>query len=133
MNRLLSSQREFSEAFIAHTVHRMARLTADLVDQLLYSCEERLAHVLMALADPDDRDPLRDRLPNVTQEFIARMVGTTRSRVNHFLGKFKKLGFVEEQDGVLRLNPAILLSLPGGMAAVPSTDLRGIRRSGRYQ
>lgn len=57
---------------------------------LLYSGEARLARVLMALADPDVRDPSRYALPQVTQEFIARMVGTTRSRVNHFLGKFKK-------------------------------------------
>lgn len=133
MSQLLNSQREFTECFIAHTVNRTARLTADLADQLLYSCEERLAHVLMVLADPDDRDPLRYRLPNVTQEFIARMVGTTRSRVNHFLGKFKKLGFVEEQDGVLHLNPAMLLSVPGGIAPVPSPDLRGLRSSERYQ
>ena len=133
MSQLLSSHREFSEAFIAHTVNRTARLTADLADQLLYSCEERLAHVLMVLADPDDRDPLRYRLPNVTQEFIARMVGTTRSRVNHFLGKFKKLGFVEEHDGVLHLNPAMLVPVPGGLAPVPSTDMRGLRSSERYQ
>jgi CRP/FNR family transcriptional regulator, cyclic AMP receptor protein len=132
MSQLLSSQREFSEAFIAHTVNRTARLTADLADQLLYSCEERLAHVLMVLADADDRDPLRYRLPNVTQEFIARMVGTTRSRVNHFLGKFKKVGFVEEHDGVLHLNPAMLVSVPGGLAAV-SPDMRGLRSSERYQ
>ena len=132
MSQLLASQREFSEAFIAHTVNRTARLTADLADQLLYSCEERLAHVLMVLADPDDRDPLRYRLPNVTQEFIARMVGTTRSRVNHFLGKFKKVGFVEERDGVLHLNPAMLVSVPGGLATA-SPDMRGLRSSERYQ
>jgi CRP/FNR family transcriptional regulator, cyclic AMP receptor protein len=133
MSQLLSSQREFSERFIAHTVNRTARLTADLADQLLYSCEERLAHVLMVLADPDDRDPLRYRLPNVTQEFIARMVGTTRSRVNHFLGKFKKAGFVEERDGVLHLNPAMMISVPTGLAAMPAQDLRGLRSSERYQ
>lgn len=133
MNQLLASQREFAERFIAHTVNRTARLTADLADQLLYSCEERLAHVLMVLADPDDRDPLRYRLPNVTQEFIARMVGTTRSRVNHFLGKFKKQGFVEEHDGVLHLNAAMMVSMPGGIAPGPSTDLRGLRSSERYQ
>jgi CRP/FNR family transcriptional regulator, cyclic AMP receptor protein len=131
ISQLLSSQREFSEAFIAHTVNRTARLTADLADQLLYSCEERLAHVLMVLADPDDRDPLRYRLPNVTQEFIARMVGTTRSRVNHFLGKFKKVGFVEEHDGVLHLNPAMLVSVQGGLAPA-SPDMRGLRSSERY-
>jgi CRP/FNR family cyclic AMP-dependent transcriptional regulator len=132
MTQLLCAQREFTEAFIAHSVNRTARLTADLADQLLYSCEERLAHVLMVLADADDRDPLLYRLPNVTQEFIARMVGTTRSRVNHFLGKFKKLGFIVEQDGVLHLNPALLMSVPGG-AGASTSDLRGLRSSERYQ
>ena len=132
MSQLLGSQREFSERFIAHSVNRTARLTADLADQLLYSCEERLAHVLMVLADPDERNPLRYRLPHVTQEFIARMVGTTRSRVNHFLGKFKKLGYVEEQDGVLHLNPAVMVSVPARLA-MPSADMRGLRSSERYQ
>ena len=78
------------------------------------------------------RDPLHYRLPNVTQEFIARMVGTTRSRVNHFLGKFKKLGFIEEHNGVLQLNAAMLSSVPGGSAMLPM-DMRGLRSSERYQ
>ncbi len=133
MGQLLATQREFTEAFIAHSVNRTSRLTADLADQLLYSCEERLAHVLMVLADHDGHDPLRYRLPHVTQEFIARMVGTTRSRVNHFLGKFKKLGFIEEHDGVLHLNAALLSAIPGGAAALPPADLRGLRSSERYQ
>ena len=54
MTQLLAAHREFADAFIAHSINRTARLTADLADQLLYSCEERLAHVLMVLADPDD-------------------------------------------------------------------------------
>lgn len=133
MSQLLAIEREFTERFIAHSVNRTTRLTADLADQLLYSCEERLAHVLMVLADPDERDPLRYRLPDVTQEFIARMVGTTRSRVNHFLGKFKKQGFVEEQNGVLQLNPALLMTVPGGNGVMPPMDTRGLRSSERYQ
>ncbi|MEO6223989.1 MAG: Crp/Fnr family transcriptional regulator [Vicinamibacterales bacterium] len=131
MAQLLATQREFTEAFIAHSVNRTTRLTADLADQLLYSCEERLAHVLMGLADPDVSDPLRYRLPHVTQDFIARMVGTTRSRVNHFLGKFKKLGFIEEHDGVLHLNPSLMTSVSGG--ALLPMDTRGLRSSESYQ
>lgn len=133
MTQLLETQRDFVERFIEHSVNRTARLTADLVDQLLYSCEARLARALMALAIPDTSDPMRYTLPNVTQEFIARMVGTTRSRVNHFLGKFKKLGFVEEHDGALQLNPALLFAVSGGVGAMPPAALRGTFDAEGYQ
>jgi CRP-like cAMP-binding protein len=105
---LLSTQREFAERFVAHSASRTARLAADLANQLLYTSEARLVRALLTLADYDEDDPGRCPLPDVTQEFIARMVGTTRSRVNMFLGKFKKLGFIEVQGGVLQINPALL-------------------------
>lgn len=133
MTELLETQRDFVFRFVEHTVSRTARLTADLVDQLLYSCEARLARALVALAVPDSSDPMRYTLPNVTQEFIARMVGTTRSRVNHFLGKFKKLGFVEERDGALQLNPALLFAVSGGVGAMPPAALPGTLDADRYQ
>jgi CRP-like cAMP-binding protein len=109
MLRLLGTQQAFAERFIAHSVGRTARLEADLTDQLLYPCENRLARVLLTLAEYDEQRPLRCPLPDVSQEFIARMVGTTRSRVNQFLGKFKKLGYVEDHGGVLQINPALLI------------------------
>lgn len=133
MEQLLSTQRPFAERFIEHSVNRTARLRADLADQLLYSCEARLARVLLTLADHLERDPLRYALPNVTQEFIARMVGTTRSRVNHFLGKFKKLGFVEERGGVLHINPAMLYAIPGGEGGMPPPDPADSYEADRYQ
>jgi len=114
MVHLLASHREFADRFIEHSVNRTARLSADLANQLLYSCEARLARVLMDLARLEGLGARPNAVPDVTQEFIARMVGTTRSRVNHLLGKFKKLGFVEDRDGVLRLNPARLCAVSGG-------------------
>lgn len=105
---LLSSQREFVQRFVAFSVSRTTRLAADLANQLLYTSEARLVRALLTLADYDEGDPIRCPLPDVTQEFIARMVGTTRSRVNMFLGKFKKVGFIEVQGGVLQINPALL-------------------------
>jgi CRP-like cAMP-binding protein len=67
-----------------------------------------LAHVLLSLADHREGETLLCALPDVTQEFIARMVGTTRSRVNMFLGKFKRMGFIKERGGVMQINPALL-------------------------
>ncbi len=62
----------------------------------------------------DERHPIPCAMPDVTQEFMARMVGTTRSRVNLFLGKFKKHGLIEEYGGVLQINPGLLLGVPDG-------------------
>ncbi len=114
VQRLLSVDRRFAERFVAHTVSRTTRLAAGLTDQLLYSSEERLARVLLELADYDSAALMPCTLPDVTQEFIARMVGTTRSRVNKFLGKFKKLGFVEMSGGVIRVHPALLQGVSDG-------------------
>ena len=108
MLHLLASQPEFAERFVEYSVSRTTRLSADLANQLLYTSETRLAHVLLSLADHQEGDQMRCALPHVTQEFIARMVGTTRSRVNMFLGKFKRMGFIEKRGGVLQINPALL-------------------------
>jgi CRP/FNR family cyclic AMP-dependent transcriptional regulator len=114
MLHLLSSQPEFAERFVEYSVSRTTRLAADLANQLLYTSETRLAHVLLSLADHQEGDSMRCALPDVTQEFIARMVGTTRSRVNMFLGKFKRMGFIEEHGGVLQINPALLADVSDG-------------------
>jgi CRP-like cAMP-binding protein len=96
MIRLLRTQRVIADRFLAHVLERNIRLETDLSDQLLYSSEQRLAHTLLVLAGCDERRPCRCVLPDVSQEIIAEMVGTTRSRVNRFMGKFKKLGFIDE-------------------------------------
>lgn len=106
--RLLRARPGVSERFIAHILARNARLEADLTDQLLNSSEQRTARTLLVLAGCDESQPGRGVLPDVSQEIIAEMVGTTRSRVNAFMGKFRKLGFIEEGGGVLHVNPSLL-------------------------
>jgi CRP/FNR family cyclic AMP-dependent transcriptional regulator len=126
MVRLLNTQPEFMGRFIAHLLARNDRLEADLTEQLLYSSEQRLAHLLLVLADCDDRRPYRCALPAIGQEIIGEMVGTTRSRVNAFMGKFKELGFIEEHAGVLYVNRALAPDvLDGDRAAERRWSLAG--------
>jgi CRP/FNR family cyclic AMP-dependent transcriptional regulator len=107
MIRLLHSQRTFADRFIAHMLIRNARLEADLVDQLFNSSEKRLARTLLLLARYGQGEKPLGKLPKISQETLAEMVGTTRSRVNFFMNKFKKLGFVEYNGG-LKVNPSLL-------------------------
>jgi CRP/FNR family cyclic AMP-dependent transcriptional regulator len=108
MIHLLHSQRAFSDRFIAHMLVRNARLEADLVDQLFNSSEKRLARTLLLLARYGKGDTPQPTLPPISQETLAEMVGTTRSRVNFFLNKFRKLGFIEYDTGGLTINPSLL-------------------------
>jgi CRP/FNR family cyclic AMP-dependent transcriptional regulator len=108
MARLLHGEREFSDRFIAHMLLRNARLEADLVDQLFNSSEKRLARTLLLLARYGRGDKPQRVLPPVSQETLAEMVGTTRSRVNFFLNKFRKLGFVDYDADSLTINPSLL-------------------------
>ena len=103
MIQRLGTPHPLSERFIAHMLARNTRLEADLIDQLFNSCEKRVARTLMLLAGDGERDVM----PNVSQEVIAEMVGTTRSRVNLFMNKFKRLGFIEYEDG-LKINPSLM-------------------------
>jgi CRP/FNR family cyclic AMP-dependent transcriptional regulator len=107
MIRLLHSQHAFSDRFIAHMLLRNARLEADLVDHLFNSSEKRLARTLLLLARYGKEDQPQRLLPKISQETLAEMVGTTRSRVNFFMNKFKKLGFIEYEGG-LKINPSLL-------------------------
>jgi CRP/FNR family cyclic AMP-dependent transcriptional regulator len=104
MRRLLEAQPRIRERFITHLLARNIRLEDSLIDQLLYSSEERLAHLLLVLAECDARRPRRCALPDLSQEIIAEMIGTTRSRVNAFMGKFRRLGFIEVQSGLRHVN-----------------------------
>ncbi len=97
MIRLLHSQHALSDRFIAHMLVRNARLEADLVDQLFNSSEKRLARTLLLLGRYGKADKPQ-RLPTVSQETLAEMIGTTRSRVNFFMRKFQRLGFVDYDD-----------------------------------
>jgi len=107
MIRLLHSQHAFSDRFIAHMLLRNARLEADLVDHLFNSSEKRLARTLLLLARYGKENQPPRLLPRISQETLAEMVGTTRSRVNFFMNKFKKLGFIE-YDGGLKINASLL-------------------------
>jgi CRP/FNR family transcriptional regulator, cyclic AMP receptor protein len=102
MVRLLHTKRAMSDRFIAHMLARNVRIEEDLIDQLFNSSEKRLARALLQLARYGKRDnPIRV-MPRVSQETLAEMVGTTRSRVNFFLNKFKRLGLID-YDGDLPL------------------------------
>ena len=114
MRRLLRTQPGLLDRFTAHLLACNLRLEANLTRQLLYSSEQRLAHLLLVLADYDGRQSRRCALPDLPQEIIAKMVGTTRSRVNAFMGRFKELGFIERHGGILHVNPARLRDVHGG-------------------
>ena len=100
MIRLLHEQRGLSDRFIAHLLTRNARIEADLVDLLFNSAEKRLARALLLLARYGELDRPQRVIPRISQQTLADMVGTTRSRVNFFLNRFKKLGFIEDKDGL---------------------------------
>ncbi|MCU0252360.1 MAG: Crp/Fnr family transcriptional regulator [Vicinamibacterales bacterium] len=107
MIRLLHEQHALSDRFLAYVLARNIRVEADLVDQLFNSSEKRLARTLLLLARYGKRDIPHRVLPRISQEMLAEMVGTTRSRVNFFMNKFKKLGFIEYNGG-LKVNDSLL-------------------------
>src|SRR5687768_3363800 len=107
MVRLLHKQHALSDRFIAHMLARNIRIEEDLVDQLFNSSEKRLARALLMLARYGKHDKPVRAVPPITQETLAEMVGTTRSRVNFFMKKFQRLGFIDYTDG-LKVNNSLL-------------------------
>ena len=107
MIRLLHEQHTFSDRFIAHMLARNTRLEEDLVDQLFNASEKRLARTLLLLARYGRPNGPRRVLPKISQEVLAEMVGTTRSRVNFFMNKFRRLGFIDYNGG-LKVHYALL-------------------------
>jgi CRP-like cAMP-binding protein len=107
MIQLLHEQRALSDRFLAHLLKRNIRVEADLVDQLFNSSEKRLARTLLLLARYGRHEGPDHVLPKISQETLAGMVGTTRSRVNFFMNKFRKLGYVEYNGG-LKVNHSML-------------------------
>jgi CRP/FNR family cyclic AMP-dependent transcriptional regulator len=95
MIRALHEEHEFSDHFIAYMLGRNIRVEADLVDQLFNSSEKRLARTLLLLGRYGAPGQLQAELPKISQEMLAEMIGTTRSRVNFFMNKFRKLGFIK--------------------------------------
>jgi CRP-like cAMP-binding protein len=107
MIRLLHEQHALSDRFLTHVLARNIRVEADLVDQLFNSSEKRLARTLLLLARYGKQEIPHRVLPKLSQEMLAEMVGTTRSRVNFFMNKFRKLGFIEYNGG-LKVNDSLL-------------------------
>jgi CRP/FNR family transcriptional regulator, cyclic AMP receptor protein len=107
MIRLLHEQHELADRFIAHMVARNQRLEEDLADQLFTASEKRLARTLLRLARYGKPQGPRRVLAKVSQEVLAEMVGTTRSRVKFFMNKFRKLGFIEYNGG-LKVHDSLL-------------------------
>jgi len=98
MQRMLHEKHEISELFVAHLLSRNTRYESDLVDQLFNSSEKRLARILLLLAHFGKESRTEPVLPGISQDSLAQMVGTTRSRVSHFMNKFRKLGFIDYSD-----------------------------------
>lgn len=99
MMRMLHERQEISELFVAHLLSRNIRREEDLMDQIFSSSEKRLARALLLLAHFGKESRAEVVLPRLSQGNLAQMVGTTRSRVGHFMSKFKKLGFIDYSDG----------------------------------
>ena len=106
MVRLIHNDPEFAEQFIAHLLDRTMRVEADLVDQLFNSSEKRLARVLLRLANFGKEGKPEPIVIKISQETLAEMIGTTRSRVSFFMNKFRRLGFID-YNGTIEVHPSL--------------------------
>ena len=107
MIRALRDEPAFSQLFMAYLLSRNVQIEADLVDQLFNSSEKRLARVLLLLAHFGKDGKMEPVIPHINQEILAARVGTTRSRINYFMNKFRKLGFIE-YNGTLKVHSSLL-------------------------
>jgi CRP/FNR family cyclic AMP-dependent transcriptional regulator len=105
---LLHAQRTFSDRFISHMLARNIRIEEDLVDHLFNSSEKRLARTLLLLARYGKNETRTTVLPTLSQEVLAEMIGTTRSRVNFFMNKFRTLGFIQYTNSSLTINNSLM-------------------------
>jgi CRP-like cAMP-binding protein len=108
MIRVLREEPAFSELFLSYLLSRNMRIEEDLVDQLFNSSEKRLARVLLLLAHFGKKDKPEPILAKISQETLADMIGTTRSRVSFFMNKFRKLGFIDYNGGGLKVHSSLL-------------------------
>lgn len=107
MVRVIRDERAFSEMFVAFLLARTMRIQEDLVDQLFNSSERRLARVLLLLAQFGKSGKPETTIPRISQETLAEMIGTTRSRVSFFMNRFRKLGFIQ-YNGEIQVHPSLL-------------------------
>jgi CRP-like cAMP-binding protein len=124
MIRVMHEEHDFSDLFLRFLLSRSMRIQADLVDQLFNSSEKRLARILLLMAEfgkPGEPEPL---IPKISQETLAEMIGTTRSRVSFFMNRFRKLGFIEYNDRIRvhksLLNIVLLDQLPEHNPQIPA-------------
>ena len=107
MVRVMREEHAFSDMFLSFLLARSIRTQADLVDQLFNSSEKRLARILLLMAEFGKPGEPETLIPKITQETLAEMIGTTRSRVSFFMNRFRKMGFVE-YNGRIRVNKSLL-------------------------
>jgi CRP/FNR family transcriptional regulator, cyclic AMP receptor protein len=108
MIRVLHAEHTFSDRFVSYMLSRNIRIEEDLVDQLFNSSEKRLARTLLLLARYGTEEQPDGVLPKVSQETLSEMIGTTRSRVNFFMNKFRKLGFIQYNNGGVQVHKSLL-------------------------
>jgi len=107
MIRVMHEEHDFSDLFLKFLLARSMRIQADLVDQLFNSSEKRLARILLLMAEFGSQNEPESTIPKISQETLAEMIGTTRSRVSFFMNRFRKLGFIE-YDGRIRVHKSLL-------------------------
>jgi CRP/FNR family cyclic AMP-dependent transcriptional regulator len=108
MARILHEHHDIAELFVKHLLTRNIRYEADLVDQLFNSSEKRLARILLLLSHFGKESKAETVIPRVNQDDLAQMVGTTRSRVSHFMNRFREHGFIDYNDGALTVHSGLL-------------------------
>jgi len=108
MARILHERHDVGELFVKHLLTRNIRYEADLVDQLFNSSEKRLARILLLLSHFGKESKAEAVIPRVNQDTLAQMVGTTRSRVSHFMNRFRQHGFIDYDDGGLTVHSGLL-------------------------
>jgi CRP/FNR family cyclic AMP-dependent transcriptional regulator len=135
MIRVMHEEHSFSDLFLKFLLARSMRIQADLVDQLFNSSEKRLARILLLMAEFGKPGETETLIPKVTQETLADMIGTTRSRVSFFMNRFRQLGFIKYNGRIQvhksLLNVILLDRLPGQNAAKPELPSSPLLRSGR--
>jgi len=124
MTRVMHEQHGFSDFFLSFLLQRGMRTQADLVDQLFNNSEKRLARILLLMAEFGQPGEIESLIPPVTQETLAAMIGTTRSRVSFFMNRFRQHGFIE-YNGRIRVHKSLLKvilydQMPGGKSATPA-------------
>lgn len=121
MNAMLNGRLEFAQLFRVYQLHLTSRLEADKIDLMFNSIERRLARALLILAHYGDGTTPQKIGTDISQELIAEMIGTTRPRVNHFMTKFRKLGYIRYNGGI-EVSPALLSFVLNELSKIESAD-----------